>query len=70
MSNAFVAARLASEMKRFGITAPRLARCARANGVTATRARQALRGEPGHLRAWQPGALADWLEMIRTAWQF
>jgi hypothetical protein len=65
-----VASAIRREMKRLGITRPRLTRCAKAAGVTGARVNQALAGDPGWLKTWSHGALADWLEMVRTAWRF
>lgn len=70
LSGSFVASSIRREMKRLGITRPRLARCANAANVRTARVNQALRGEAGWLGVWTEGALADWLEMVRTAWRF
>lgn len=70
IGGSFVVAEIRREMKRLGITRPRLARCANFFGVRTVRVNQALRGEAGWLKVWTEGALADWLEMVRRAWQF
>lgn len=68
LSQQFVARRLAYLMGRYGITTKRLVAHAKAFGVSSRRVHQALRGEPGWLKTWSEGALADWEDMIQTAW--
>lgn len=63
-----IAVDLRAEMERFGITPARLRRHARTLGVSSVRVDEALRGEAGWLKAWNAGAVRDWVEMIRGAW--
>jgi len=65
-----VAGKIRNEMKRWGISRPRLIRRARADGVTGVRVDQVLAGSPGWLGQWTTFAIEEWREKVRTAWNY
>lgn len=69
LTGARVVIEIRREMSRFGITEARLRRhCWQSSKITRARVCEVLAGNPGWAREFNSAILADWIELVRTAW--